>query len=403
MKLRTIIALAFLFTTSLSFSVDFTVNSFSDLIDDSPGDGNCDATEQLFQCTLRAAIMESNALGGVDTIYLPAGVFTLSIVGEDLDAFVGDLDIREEVHIVGAGMDLTIIDGGGIDRIFQFFGVSGSVSNLTLRNGGNASVTSHGGAILTQGGSMTEVAIDNVKFINNRANDGGAVSFLNGAGSIKNSIFDSNYAVSIGNNEFGAAVSCFYCDFIMDSTQVTNNYDAINAIFIEEGSGMFINSTISSNTGTGLYAKDSDASIRFSTFYNNSEGNLSLYSFDGSNLFEIGFSAFRRVANGNCVSSGVPISLGYNVLNDDSCGLMNIGDMEDTDPMLEPLHQNGGNMLSHMPSVGSPLVDQIPVGDCIGFLANPMTIDQRGDLRPIGDHCDIGAIERDLIFASGFD
>jgi len=24
-------------------------------------------------------------------------------------------------------------------------------------------------------------------------------------------------------------------------------------------------------------------------------------------------------------------------------------------------------------------------------------------LRPIGDHCDIGAIERDLIFASGFD
>jgi len=49
------------------------------------------------------------------------------------------------------------------------------------------------------------------------------------------------------------------------------------------------------------------------------------------------------------------------------------------------------------------LVDQIPVGDCIGFLANPMTIDQRGDLRPIGDHCDIGAIERDLIFASGFD
>src|SRR5437870_10369966 len=62
---------------SPAHAASFTVNSTLDAVDASPGDGLCaDATGA---CTLRAAIMETNALPGADEITLPAGVYALSI------------------------------------------------------------------------------------------------------------------------------------------------------------------------------------------------------------------------------------------------------------------------------------------------------------------------------------
>ena len=55
----------------------FTVNSTLDLPDLMPGDGSCGAAGAV--CTLRAAIMESNASSGPNTINLPAGTYTLTI------------------------------------------------------------------------------------------------------------------------------------------------------------------------------------------------------------------------------------------------------------------------------------------------------------------------------------
>ncbi len=58
----------------------FIVNSTADLVDVVPGNGVCE-TSTLGECTLRAAIMESNANPGADTIHfnIPgAGPFTIS-------------------------------------------------------------------------------------------------------------------------------------------------------------------------------------------------------------------------------------------------------------------------------------------------------------------------------------
>ena len=49
----------------------FTVNATADAVDAIPGDGLCQ-TATPGQCTLRAAIMETNALPGTHTI-IPAG------------------------------------------------------------------------------------------------------------------------------------------------------------------------------------------------------------------------------------------------------------------------------------------------------------------------------------------
>ena len=58
----------------------FAVNSTADAVDATPGDGFCD--DGTGNCTLRAAIMEANALAGDDTINLPAGTYTLTVGSE---------------------------------------------------------------------------------------------------------------------------------------------------------------------------------------------------------------------------------------------------------------------------------------------------------------------------------
>jgi CSLREA domain-containing protein len=124
-------------TSTLSaFATDFTVNSFSDAVDKTPGDGTCEVTGSGGDCTLRAAIMEANAHPGADSISVPAGTYELTIKGVDehcenlsiypggtacknitdpitpditSDASKGDLDITDDVTITGAGSDVTTI------------------------------------------------------------------------------------------------------------------------------------------------------------------------------------------------------------------------------------------------------------------------------------------------------
>jgi len=85
----------------------FTVNSMADTIDANPGDGICN--DGTGNCTLRAAIQETNALAGLDTINLPSGNYTLSIAGTGEDAAAtGDLDITDNLTITGAEVGCTM-------------------------------------------------------------------------------------------------------------------------------------------------------------------------------------------------------------------------------------------------------------------------------------------------------
>src|SRR5437867_11074046 len=76
----------------------FNVNSTTDAVDATPGDGACATAGPTPVCTLRAAIQEANALRGADVINLPAGTYTLTIPGRGEDhAATGDLDINDTV------------------------------------------------------------------------------------------------------------------------------------------------------------------------------------------------------------------------------------------------------------------------------------------------------------------
>src|SRR3989442_999830 len=87
----------------------FTVDTTLDLVDAVSGDGLCATASGA--CSLRAAVQESRALLGPDTIILPSGIYTLTIAGaSNNSATSGDLDISEELTIVGAGARTTIVD-----------------------------------------------------------------------------------------------------------------------------------------------------------------------------------------------------------------------------------------------------------------------------------------------------
>ncbi|MGB5326122.1 MAG: DUF4347 domain-containing protein, partial [Pseudomonadales bacterium] len=129
----------------------FTVNTYADTVDINPGDGV--ALDAGGNTSLRAAIMEANALGGADVIELSAGTYDLTrgVTGED-EAAQGDLDITSNITIVGAGATDTTIDANGIESVFH---LKDNNADLTLRNltvtGGNQASGKGGGIWLDDG------------------------------------------------------------------------------------------------------------------------------------------------------------------------------------------------------------------------------------------------------------
>src|SRR6185369_16471808 len=101
----------------------FTVNSTADIAGLA---NNC--VTGTGQCTLRSAIQAANASAAADTIILPAGTYTLTLIGAGENAAAtGDLDVVAAggaLTITGADAATTIIDGNNTDRIFDTVGAA---------------------------------------------------------------------------------------------------------------------------------------------------------------------------------------------------------------------------------------------------------------------------------------
>ena len=82
--------------------------------------------------------MEANAFAGADNIELPAGTYAISIsgAGEDESA-TGDFDITDDLTITGAGSDITVIHGSGLDRVIQITAGNAvvEISDITILGG----------------------------------------------------------------------------------------------------------------------------------------------------------------------------------------------------------------------------------------------------------------------------
>ncbi|HVM15008.1 MAG TPA: hypothetical protein VM287_11875 [Egibacteraceae bacterium] len=124
----------------------FAVNVTHDTVAANIGDGKC--ADASGQCSLRAAVQESNAASSPAVIKLDAKVYQLTIAGAgENEAARGDLDITGDVVVDGRG---ATIDAAGLDRAFDVQGGSLWLQKVTL-TGGAPSAGEGGGAVRSTG------------------------------------------------------------------------------------------------------------------------------------------------------------------------------------------------------------------------------------------------------------
>jgi len=203
-----------------------------------------DDTANNHNCTLREAIIAANTDSWVDSCapggsddYIGLGPFTyvLTVTGAGEDAaLTGDLDITDTLTIEGAGPGQTIIDAGGIDRVFDVrFAGTVVISGVRIVNG---SVAGHGGGINSRGTNLTLV----------------------------NTIVSNN--VSTGTNGFGGGVYVYAGSATLQGGQIFSNTADVygGGVFAQECSAALSGSLIFSNTasrGGGLYVLSGAATL----------------------------------------------------------------------------------------------------------------------------------------------
>ena len=351
---------------TLGQAATFTVDDFTDAVDMTPVDNVCLTAGS--KCTLRAAVQQANALAGPDTIILPAGTYTLTITGRCEDAAAtGDLDITDDLTVTGAGAATTIIDGNGIDRVFDVWAHL-NASGVTIRNGdaGAALCPSgmpNGGGIYSAGATpgTVSVTLTDAAVINNHAAHGGG---------IENDVLSTLTltGVTVGGNTASVAGGGIENEATPGAT--------------------LTNVTVSSNTagaGAGIM-NDGDLTLDYVTI----SGNL----LDGGGDRTIRNTILASVPSDvNCSGGGALLAEDHNLDSGNTCGFTDPSDLINTNPDLGPLQDNDGPTFTHALAAGSPAIDA-GSSDC-----PPPVTDQRGVMRPLdgnGDGtalCDIGAFE----------
>ncbi len=414
MKNKIVLLMALMLVAWQAQALTFQAIVLSDEIDNNPGDGVCEIPFGMKFCSLRAAIMEANALGGSHTIMLSGSgaVYELTILGEETGGVAGDLNvIAADITIIGAGPGETIINGNNNNRIFHVSNDAQlNLLDLTLTGGRAATASNFSGGAISVDTAEAEVYIENVVFENNSANAGGAVHATFGTVHIANSLLVDNFTENLGfTNLNGPAIFCNNCEMFIDGSTFMRNDMGGKAIEIHSGALlMMTNSTMTDNEGGGVRSQNGNAIIRFSTFVSDSAQNLSHFSFDGTHSMDVGHSVLFTTPGAsvdNCQSGDKPISSGYNIVSDGSCEFMSAGDNENTDAMLNAVGSNGGLGPTFLPMTGSPVIDHVPLSECLSATGLTLSVDQRGEMRPMGTSCDAGAVEvnLDYIFTDGFE
>lgn len=404
------------FLTQTSVAGTFAVNTTTDAIDINVGDGVCEATVAMGDCTVRAAIMETNFLPGAHIVNIPAGTFTLTIDG-DGSTQEGDLEIvGAELTINGAGANATILDAGGIDRFFRTTGSHVEINDLTIRNGYTDEADNQGGAISVSAvlSDPNILTLNRVHLLDNTARQGGGISAGSGSvTTIRESLIEGNENHFLGGGNIrGSGINCSACMMTVASTTLTGNglINGIKVIWAEqEGLIEILNSTISDNRA-GISISRANVIMKFSTVSNNGNENLRLFSNDGSHIFDVSNSIIQvdLDVGSNCDASNPPDSLGFNIVNDESCSFSSTGDLENTQVSLPAPANNGGLTPTQLPPDDSIALDHVPLAECTDLDGAALTEDQRGFPRPLDVQCDAGAVETDVInpdifLRNGFD
>lgn len=283
-----------------------------------------------------------------------------------------NLTITTDLNLTGAGAAKTIIDGGGAARVFSILNTSATVvlSKMTIRNGAAAG----GGGILNWG-TLT----------------------LN-ASTVSGNAAVSDYSATGGGIYNSGTLRINACT--LSGNAGTTNFIYGGAIY-NSGSVAINNSTLSGNSangftgggGGGIYNL-SVLKIANSTLSGNSGSPYGGAIYNGGTMTIKNSIVAHSPAGGNCY--GTTTSHGYNLSSDGTCNFNYIGDVNNTDPLLGPLQNNGGPTETLALLTGSPAIDAGNPGGCTDDRGHLLKTDQRGQPRPDNEDtagCDMGAYE----------
>lgn len=159
------------------------------------------------------------------------------------------LTADRDIVLRGSGMDTTIIDGMGADQIFNFSSKDATViiSDVTIRNGKNLS--DYGGAIFAAG----KLFVRSVRFVNNFANDCGAICALGPVTSIQYSTFTGNLAADLGGAILilDGQATVDVCTFEGNSAGYGGAIYTTNSIPLDVTNSTFKNNQASGAAGSG--------------------------------------------------------------------------------------------------------------------------------------------------------
>jgi CSLREA domain-containing protein len=368
----------------------FIVDSTVDEEDVKHGDGLCETRKK--ECTLRAALQEANANVGYDTITIPAGTYGFSIPGINEDnAASGDLDITDSVLIKGAGSKTTVIDGGGLDRIFHV--INGKerlwvdITNLTIQNGLNGLNVQHADHF-----GLAHSIVAN--------NHGYGIWETDSDVLLYDCQIDSNsettYVGGVGGSQGKVTIK---------NTSITNNVGSVGGISTD-GNLVLVNSTISGNKGTvsagGIYVNNT-SQILNSTISDNigiSAGGIDNGG-NGKVILKNTIVSGNKSQSKSSDCKGHISSGGYNVIGSPVGFIFerSDGDRLGVDAKIIPLStsQNSSFVYSLLPD--SPALDGGDPQGCIDEDGNLLMDDQLNNPRPVNKEgnintiCDVGAYE----------
>lgn len=237
---------------------------------------------------------------------------------------------------------------------------------------------------------------------------GGAIFSDGGDLTLNDSTIRDNDALEFGGgiwiDDFDGDQSDAPSVIITNSTFTDNHAanDSGGGLGIQHGMLTLTNSTFVNNEGEfggGLWS-NATTNINFSTFTDNAA------NFTGDNLrnYTDGVLTVSRsiVDKGNGTAAdctGTFIDGGYNLESGSICGFTTPTSLQNIDPLLNSLANNGGPTQTISLQDNSPARNHIPLGNCVwdadgdGVSSSNLIIDQRGEPRPRDVNCDSGAFE----------
>jgi hypothetical protein len=312
-----------------------------------------------------------------DSIKIAAATYTEHLV------------IGINLKILGSSASTTFIDGGGTKAVVNVTNSAHvSLSGVTIQ---------HGAPGILNAGSLTVISS---AVIGNTA--------------------------SSGPNSYGGGIWNFNILTISNSTVAGNRATCTSCVAAwgggidNRGAATISNSTVSGNKasagcktgefgcvaqGGGIH-NSGTLTISSSTIRGNmvslpkcisrcGVGGGGVFNFDATTTIQN--SIIANNSRGNC--GGVMTSNGYNLSSDGTCTFANTGDLNNTNPKLGPLQNNGGPTPTMALPSGSLAIDAGNPSGCTDGHGHVLKTDQRGMPRHDPEDsggCDIGAYESQI-------